>query len=86
MKAAFIGLIFPLSTFVCAAAQFRTTAEFIYQTNGIKEHRDEAWSAKRPILEVGEDVTWNWGTVSTLPEWTRNILPVVYSTNANWIP
>ncbi|HEY0550156.1 MAG TPA: hypothetical protein VGF13_11195 [Verrucomicrobiae bacterium] len=64
MKTAFIGLIFLLSTFVCDAAQFRTTAEFIYQTNGIKEHRDEAWSAKRPILEVGEDVTWNWGTVS----------------------
>ncbi len=59
-----IGLIFALLGLVCDAAQFRTAAEFIYQTNGIKEHRDEDWSDKRPILEVGDDATWNWGTAS----------------------
>jgi hypothetical protein len=49
---------------VAAASRFRTTMEVTYQTNGMREIRAEDWGEKRPLVQVADDASWNWGLVS----------------------
>ena len=70
MKNLFIGIILSVCLSMLdalgapAADRFRTKVEFTYQTNGIKSLRAEDWGDDRPLIEVGEDSSWNWGNVS----------------------